>query len=289
MKKNTSEKKIEANRKNALKSTGPKSAEGKRKASKNNLKHGIFAKEIVIDSGDGKESMAEFEEFLEVVRNDFAPKRSDHVMLVDEIAINYWRPRRVRKYEMGETRKQLNSVAWNEGVSAARRLSSDLSSLPSPKAQFDLQTYPAGVRYLIEVLDEIEQSSREGNKGVTDAELLRLTYFFGVSEESITFRCSIYMTMATDGPTQARENPAEFGDTPEPEACKRVIIHSLQSEKQRLQEIFRELLDRENLALQAHMDSLVLPNDLVLNRVHRYETSLLRNIDWAMKTLARRR
>ncbi len=167
-------------------------------------------------------------------------------------------------------------------------MSSDLSSLPSPKAQFDLQTYPAGVKYLIEVLDEIEQSSRERGKGLSDPELLRLTYFFGDSEESITFRCSIYM-MATEGPTQARENPAEFGDTPEPEACKRAISHSLQSEKQRLQEIFRELLDRENLALQAHMDSLVLPNDVVLNRVHRYETSLLRNIDWTMKTLARRR
>ena len=289
MKKSTSRKKIEANRKNALKSTAPKTPEGKRKVSKNTLKHGIFAKEIVIDSGDGKESMAEFEGLLEGLRNDYAPKGSVEEMLVAEIAINYWRLRRVRKYEMGETRKQLNSAAWNDGVSAARRLSSDLSRLPSPKAQYELQTYPDGVRYLIDVLDEIEQSSIEEMKGISDAELLRLSLYFGDNEGGITYRCSFYMMMATDGPTQARENPAEFGNTPEPEACKRVIIHSLHAEKQRLQEIHQELLDRENLAFQAHMDSLVLSNDVVLNKVHRYETSLLRNIDWAMKALPHRR
>ena len=39
---------VKANRKNAKKSTGPKTAEGKEKVSKNAAKHGLFAAEAVI-------------------------------------------------------------------------------------------------------------------------------------------------------------------------------------------------------------------------------------------------
>lgn len=44
----TSEKQIEANRENALKSTGPLSIEGKSRASKNAMKHGILSKNLVV-------------------------------------------------------------------------------------------------------------------------------------------------------------------------------------------------------------------------------------------------
>ncbi len=44
--------KIEANRRNALKSTGPRTENGKKKSRYNALKHGILAKEV--DSGRGR-------------------------------------------------------------------------------------------------------------------------------------------------------------------------------------------------------------------------------------------
>ena len=43
----TSQKQIEANRRNARKSTGPKSAVGKTRAAHNALKHGLRAEQIV--------------------------------------------------------------------------------------------------------------------------------------------------------------------------------------------------------------------------------------------------
>ena len=52
-----SERKIQANRQNALRSTGPTTARGKRNVSRNAIKHGILAREVVITAGDGEESL----------------------------------------------------------------------------------------------------------------------------------------------------------------------------------------------------------------------------------------
>ena len=48
----TSEKKAEANRRNALKSTGPKTPEGKAAVSLNALRHGLLSQEILSSCGE---------------------------------------------------------------------------------------------------------------------------------------------------------------------------------------------------------------------------------------------
>ena len=55
------EKQIEANRRNAKRSKGPTSDEGKRKSSRNALKHGLTAKDLLLPH----ENPAEFQERLE--------------------------------------------------------------------------------------------------------------------------------------------------------------------------------------------------------------------------------
>jgi hypothetical protein len=57
--KSVSSKKIEANRRNAQQSTGPKTAEGKANSAKNAVKHGIFVKQILQGADD--EEAAEIE------------------------------------------------------------------------------------------------------------------------------------------------------------------------------------------------------------------------------------
>ena len=48
----TSEKQIEANRINALNSTGPQTTEGKARSCRNAFKHGLSSKHFVIDGED---------------------------------------------------------------------------------------------------------------------------------------------------------------------------------------------------------------------------------------------
>ena len=48
----TSDKKVEANRRNALKSTGPKTLEGKSAVRMNALKHGLLSRETLLPGKD---------------------------------------------------------------------------------------------------------------------------------------------------------------------------------------------------------------------------------------------
>src|SRR5437764_1266114 len=86
----TSQAKIDANRRNAELSTGPKSANGKRNVSQNATKHGLLAKSVVIDTGDGVEDQAEFDRLLAELREYYKPVGKAEELCVEEMAISYW-------------------------------------------------------------------------------------------------------------------------------------------------------------------------------------------------------
>lgn len=104
----TTEKQTEANQENALQSTGPQTAEGKAIVSKNAVKHGIFTGELIIEQGDGKEDRKEYEELLQNLIDYFNPQGQLEAALVEKIAVDFWRLKRVIRFETGSIRKQLD-------------------------------------------------------------------------------------------------------------------------------------------------------------------------------------
>jgi hypothetical protein len=106
----TSEKKAEANRRNALKSTGPKTPEGKAAVSLNALKHGLLSQEILL-RGEDQEALRELDECL---RNELQPVGELENLLVDRIIAAYWRLRRVGRIEAG-------IFAWERSEELAER------------------------------------------------------------------------------------------------------------------------------------------------------------------------
>jgi hypothetical protein len=101
----SSEKQIEANKKNALLSTGPISENGKKTVSLNSVKHGIFSKDLIIGSGLGKEAKEEYEELHSNLLDSFNPSNQIEMLLVEKISIDFWRLRRVIRFESGCIRK----------------------------------------------------------------------------------------------------------------------------------------------------------------------------------------
>ncbi len=99
---------LTANRKNALQSTGPRTPAGKAKVGANALKHGLLAREAVILRGDGKEDPTEFAALLEDLVAAVAPEGPLEEMLVERIAVCYWRLRRACRCEVGLLRAQLD-------------------------------------------------------------------------------------------------------------------------------------------------------------------------------------
>ena len=93
----TSEKKAEANRRNALKSTGPKTPEGKAAVRLNALKHGLLSQEILLP-GEDEEALRELGHNL---RTELQPVGELENLLVDRIISAYWRLRRLGRVEAG--------------------------------------------------------------------------------------------------------------------------------------------------------------------------------------------
>jgi len=106
----TSDKKAEANRRNALKSTGPKTPEGKAAASLNALRHGILSQKILLP-GEDEEALRELGERL---RNELQPAGELENLLVDRIISSYWRLQRVGRVETG-------IFAWERSEELAER------------------------------------------------------------------------------------------------------------------------------------------------------------------------
>ena len=93
----TSLKQIEANRRNALKSTGPRSEEGKQRASRNALRHGLTA-ETVLDSFEDAEDYKLFEE---AIAAEYDAESAVERELVLRLASLLWRLRRASLIETG--------------------------------------------------------------------------------------------------------------------------------------------------------------------------------------------
>jgi hypothetical protein len=102
--------KQKANKKNAEKSTGPRSKEGKAVVRLNALKHGLLSKEVVIQNGDAKEDEGEYAALLRDLCDELSPGGIVEQMLVERIATCYWRLRRAARFEVGVLREELDSA-----------------------------------------------------------------------------------------------------------------------------------------------------------------------------------
>ncbi len=91
----TSRAKIAANRRNALKSTGPRTRSGKVRSSRNALTHGLTANHFIV-KGEGQ---AEFQRLAEDVLAQFPPRNVIERHQVDRLIELLWKTHRARLYE----------------------------------------------------------------------------------------------------------------------------------------------------------------------------------------------
>jgi hypothetical protein len=86
----TSLKQIEANRRNAMKSTGPKTEAGKERSRRNAVRHGLTAETVV----DVLEDPEDYQAFEIAVASDFDAQTAVERELVLRLASLLWRLRR---------------------------------------------------------------------------------------------------------------------------------------------------------------------------------------------------
>src|SRR5579863_7478964 len=93
----TSVRQIEANRRNALRSTGPQTDEGKQRASQNAVRHGLTAETVIVPLEDADDYQA----FEQAVTADYDGETAVERELVLRLASLLWRLRRATSVETG--------------------------------------------------------------------------------------------------------------------------------------------------------------------------------------------
>jgi hypothetical protein len=99
--------KLEANRRNALRSTGPITPEGKAQSSKNALRHGAYSALPVVP---GLEWSEDWEIHRDGIFKSLAPEGTLEEALAERVALCFWRLNRVHRYETAITSVGLERI-----------------------------------------------------------------------------------------------------------------------------------------------------------------------------------
>jgi hypothetical protein len=181
----TSEKKAQSNRRNALKSTGPKTPEGKAAVRMNALKHGLLSQAVLLP-GEDEEALRELGQNL---RAELQPVGELESLLVARIIASYWRLRRLGRVEAG-------IFAWDLYGDLARRAHEEASSHTKPvilKVVYDDDLRPPERIVPPEKVQETRSKAQE-IEAMQDAETptLGLTFIRDANEANAFSKLSRY-------------------------------------------------------------------------------------------------
>lgn len=106
----TSELKTKANRRNALASTGPRTAAGKASASRNATKHGLLSS-VDLVAGEDADALTTLRETLVA---DLAPEGELEELLAGRVVSCMWRLARAQRFEVALLTREAHEVAEGE-------------------------------------------------------------------------------------------------------------------------------------------------------------------------------
>lgn len=300
-----SPRKLEANRKNARKSTGPKTPRGKAISRLNALKHGFLAQEVLITKGAAKENPAEFQRLLSSLAEDPNPVGFLEKMLVEKIAMCYWRLRRVYRTEAGIIRSQVD--ATSTGATFKKMVEFDraffLLEMAPDREEFTARAENLPQWDLEERLVAHEQMLARFRKTIAGIELSRQlllvaerqmqqTGQVGKVTERRLFacfgdvglaRCCCQLRLCIE----EEKDPSAVQDGSSLEHFRRMVLAAIEMEKERLKDMEGEVEEQELLELSARKASLSLPQADDAKRILLYEDRIERELYRALDQLER--
>lgn len=303
-----SERKLQANRRNALRSTGPRTERGKRTVSRNATKHGFLAREVVITAGDGEESLEEFHALVENLWNFYEPAGVVEEALVQTIAASLWRKARVIRAENGEIRTRLDTLRVGRALRNSNKANLELAlsemgrglSLYSSENQTDKKVSTRDRWSAMQVAQSNLRGHHE-SLAYLNALLMNakseITSDGYISEQSckkivsaFCFWDALFTLMCVDNcPAEGKidgASPAQSGNK-QTEGKRADVVAAIDSQLEMLSGFERYALKRENLEVDAEARSFSLPSADATDKLLRYEAHLDRQLYRAMDQLER--
>jgi hypothetical protein len=159
-------KQIEANRRNAQKSTGPKTPAGKARSSRNAFIHGLSSQRPIVTI----ENPAEFNAFANKFMDQYEPLEPSEIFLVRRIACLAWRIQRAQCYETLVLDNLCCSIPEDD-VRTDQEVFSQLllDDFRSHQTLAKLQRYESQLeRSILRCMKELRDSRKAGDVNYTD-------------------------------------------------------------------------------------------------------------------------
>jgi hypothetical protein len=156
----TSEARIQANRQNAGRSTGPKTVEGKERSRQNAWKHGMAGQGIV----QPLDESAEVEQRNQALQAELAPKSAIGSILVRQIATLSIRMERGAKQEFASVANRVRHAAEEfdaQRIETAETLMKTIGDDPRTKVR-QLRRLPEGIALMVESWRKLRATLRNG-------------------------------------------------------------------------------------------------------------------------------
>ena len=277
MRKTMSLKQLEANRRNALKSTGPRTPKGQAVSKMNACQHGILSKEAVVRGRCIKEDDQEFAALHQRLCEELEPVGLLEEMLVDQIVTTHWRLRRALKAESGEIALNVDAGQWARETQCPT--AEWLVWQAHDDISFAMHESVHGINYLEKQLREVREAlARDGE--LNEATMRTLHTRFGGKPNILTGRLE-----------ELRDYWLKNPDKLEPSELRakhqQMVTEFLDEESNFLVSRRVTCAEREETAEAARQAAAVLPSLEVLDKIMRYETKLERQLHRAMNQLER--
>ena len=273
--KTTSPARIAANQANALKSTGPKTDEGRNASKLNALKHGIFSSEILVRGRHIQEDHEELAALHQRLCDDYHPVGVAEEMLVDQLVTTFWRTRRLQKAEAAEIALSVDRCVEQILPTDPKLLQQQWQK--SENVELAMAQSLEGNNLLADQLNAVRRCVVK--QGELNPQAIAFVQFDGEPYE-LTGTLEVLLEDLQQNPKKLYGNALRVWQ-------KEQVLAFLDGQLAEIGERIKILTEREMAAEEAQKAAALVPSREVMDRLGLYETRLRRQFNTALTQLER--
>jgi len=232
----------------------------------NALKHGILSRSVVVRNGDSEETQRAFDFLHSSLRDNLKPEGVLEEMLVEKIAVCYWRLRRVLRSETGVIEESLGEINSRLRPSLLGLLSENLRGQHK--------------------LDELALQVRSDDC-LSTAQFETLERIFGPSLPLIVNVKRILRELGLIRSGQPNTTAPPVRDSSSSKELKRQVLKLISKCKESLEREYEEKRTAELQEAEVRARIMSAPSSVAIDRLNRYQVGLEKEFYRAIQQLER--